>query len=105
MMLEIRPRRYLNIDELVVVHAFRGRGIGRKWMEEAKQWTLEPGIEEIELNVWERNPEATAFCEHRGTTAAQRRMKQDPRLPKYSQTSAVWIEIEGDSQCNEPSAC
>jgi ribosomal protein S18 acetylase RimI-like enzyme len=93
-----RPRRYLYVDELMVAGAFRGRGIGRQLMEAAAHWALERGIEEIELNVWERNLAAIAFYEHLGYTTVRRRMKRNLRHPKFSRTSDVWSDIEGDSE-------
>lgn len=69
-----RSRRYLYVDELMVAGAYRGRGIGRRLMEAAEGWARERGIEEIELNVWERNVGAIAFYEHLGYTAVRRRM-------------------------------
>ena len=67
-------------------------------MEEAEQWAREREIEEIELNVWERNLGAIAFYERLGYTTVQRRMKRNLRLLKFSQTSEVWSDIEGGSE-------
>jgi ribosomal protein S18 acetylase RimI-like enzyme len=96
-----RPRRYLYVDELMVAQAFRGRGIGRRLMEAAEHRALELGIEEIELNVWERNAGAIAFYEHLGYTTVRRRMVRNLGPPKFSQTSEVWSDTchtEGDSE-------
>ena len=69
-----QPRRYLYVDELMVAGTHRGRGIGRRLMEAAERQARELGIEEIELNVWERNAGAIAFYEHLGYTTVRRRM-------------------------------
>ncbi|MGD9316543.1 MAG: GNAT family N-acetyltransferase [Anaerolineae bacterium] len=93
-----RPRRYLYVDELVVAHALRCRGIGRALMDAAANWALERGIEEIELNVWERNLGAIAFYQHLGYTTVRRRLRQNLGFPKFGKTSEVLIETEGDSE-------
>jgi ribosomal protein S18 acetylase RimI-like enzyme len=93
-----RPRRYLYVDELMVAGAFRGRGIGRQLMEAAEGRAQELGIEEIELNVWERNLGAIAFYEHLGYTTVRRRMVRNVRPPNPSQGSEVWSDTEGDSE-------
>jgi ribosomal protein S18 acetylase RimI-like enzyme len=84
-----RPRCYVYVDELMVARVYRGRGIGRRLMEAAEGRAQELGIEEIELNVWERNLGAIAFYEHLGYTTVRRRMVRK---------SEVWGDTEGDSE-------
>jgi ribosomal protein S18 acetylase RimI-like enzyme len=93
-----RPRRYLYVDELMVAGTHRGQGIGRRLMEAAEGRARALGIEEIELNVWERNAGAIAFYEHLGYTTVRRRMVRAIRPPKFSQTSEVWNDTEGDAE-------
>jgi ribosomal protein S18 acetylase RimI-like enzyme len=93
-----RPRRYLYVDELMVAGTRRGHGIGRRLMEAAEGWARELGIEEIELNVWERNVGAIAFYEHLGYTTVRRRMVRKARPPKFGKTSEVWGDTEGDAE-------
>ena len=70
-----QPRRYGYIDEIAVTERYRGQGIGRLLMNEARTWALEQGILEIELHVWEVNQPAIAFYEKLGYKTVQRTMK------------------------------
>lgn len=68
-------RRYIYIDEIAVVAAHRGRGIGRALMERIHQWGRAQGIAEIELQVWERNDQAIGFYEKLGYQMWRRTMR------------------------------
>jgi len=68
------PRRYANVDSLVVKQGFRRRGIGRALMERAQAWAQAKGLDNIELHVWEFNQEAIAFYERLGYENLSRRM-------------------------------
>jgi ribosomal protein S18 acetylase RimI-like enzyme len=70
-----RPRRYAYINESAVAAAHRGKGIGRLLMERIHQWGREQGVEEIELQVWERNQRAICFYERLGYHMWRRTMR------------------------------
>jgi ribosomal protein S18 acetylase RimI-like enzyme len=68
------PRRYANVDSLVVKQSFRRLGIGQALMERAQAWAQAKGLDRIELHVWEFNQEAIAFYEQLGYETISRRM-------------------------------
>jgi ribosomal protein S18 acetylase RimI-like enzyme len=68
------PRRYGFVDTLAVMGPYRRAGIGRALMERAQQWTLDRGLAEIELSVWEFNAGAIAFYEDLGYRSTRRVM-------------------------------
>ena len=57
----LSPRRYAWIGDLVISKGFRRLGVGRSLVEKAHQWSLDKGITEIELDVYEFNKEAIIF--------------------------------------------
>jgi len=69
------PRRYGYVSELAVLQAYQGRGIGKALMQQAKQWSLEQGVNELELQVWEDNHRAVALYEKLGYQTIRRTMK------------------------------
>jgi ribosomal protein S18 acetylase RimI-like enzyme len=68
------PRRYANVDSLVVQQGFRRRGIGRALMERVQAWAQDKGLDHIELHVWDFNQEAIAFYQQLGYENLSRRM-------------------------------
>ena len=72
---ELNPRRYVYVDEIAVKLGFRGRGIGKQLMVRVHQWAIERGINEIELNVWEKNKLAIGFYERLGYQTLRRGMR------------------------------
>lgn len=68
------PRRYAYIDNLVVSHNYRHRGVGQALMAKAHQWTISKNVHEIELNVWEFNNQAIEFYEKLGYEVTSLRM-------------------------------
>ena len=56
----------LNVDQLVILERYRGKGLGKKLMDEAKKIAKENGCDRIELNCWLFNENALAMYEHIG---------------------------------------
>ena len=72
-----KPRRYAYIEELAVLKEYRGHGIGRRLMIKTHEWITAQGVKEVELFVWERNPNAIRFYEQLGYQMVRRGMKLD----------------------------
>ncbi|MBN1401540.1 MAG: GNAT family N-acetyltransferase, partial [Anaerolineae bacterium] len=70
----LRPRRYVEIENLAVSHAARRQGVGRALMEAVLAWARGQGAQQIELTVWEFNAGARAFYEALGYATASRRL-------------------------------
>jgi ribosomal protein S18 acetylase RimI-like enzyme len=70
-----RPRRFAYIDELSVAKRYRGQGLGRALMDAAHKFVLSQGIDEVELDVWERNAGAIAFYEKLGYAKLRLKMQ------------------------------
>jgi ribosomal protein S18 acetylase RimI-like enzyme len=68
------PRRWLAVDNVAVLNAYRRRGIGRALMQQAHTWAKDHHLAAIELTVWEFNEEALAFYEKLGYTTILRRL-------------------------------
>ena len=49
------------VDDLCVDEAARGKGIGRKLMEYARDYAAAQGCHNLTLHVWDGNPAARAF--------------------------------------------
>lgn len=52
------PRRYAVIDNIVVLNAYRGKGVGKMLIKKAHEWISNKEIKHIELHVWEFNQSA-----------------------------------------------
>lgn len=61
-----RHTKKLDVDQLVVKDGLRGKGIGKKLMEEAKKIATDNDCDRIELNCWNFNKNALAMYEHIG---------------------------------------
>ncbi len=72
-----QARKYAYLDELAVGAPYRGQGVGRLLMRQVHHWTLAHNVAEIELNVWENNPQAISFYEKLGYEATRRTMRFD----------------------------
>ncbi|HZU02045.1 MAG TPA: GNAT family N-acetyltransferase [Ktedonobacteraceae bacterium] len=72
----IVPRRFVQIEDLVVGESFRHQGVGQSLLERAAQWACEQGIAEVELGVWEFNTSARALYEHLGYRTTRRVMRK-----------------------------
>lgn len=62
----MKPHKILYIDDLCVDEKSRGKHIGQKLFEFAKEEAKRLGCYEITLNVWEGNESAKAFYEKMG---------------------------------------
>jgi len=69
------PRRYAWIGDLVVKKGFRRFGVGRYLLEKAHDWSLDKGLTQVELNVWEFNKEAIIFFKTLGYETIRRTMR------------------------------
>lgn len=67
------PRRWLVVNDLTVLNAYRRLGIGRELMQQAHAWAQAQSLAEVELTVWEFNEDAIAFYEELGYTTVMRR--------------------------------
>ena len=56
----------LDVDQLVILEQYRGKGLGKKLMDEAKKIAIDNGCDRIELNCWMFNKNALAMYEHIG---------------------------------------
>lgn len=54
------------VDDLCVDASARGKGIGRKLMEYARDYAAAQGCHNLTLHVWEGNPAAQAFYSSMG---------------------------------------
>jgi ribosomal protein S18 acetylase RimI-like enzyme len=68
------PRRAILIDNVVVSHAFRRRGIGEALLRRAHAWALAQGIDEVELSVAAFNTPARSLYEKLGYATVWHRM-------------------------------
>lgn len=56
----------LDVDQLVVLEQYRGKGLGKKLMDEVKKIAKENECDRIELNCWLFNENAINMYEHIG---------------------------------------
>ena len=56
----------LDVDQLVIFEQYRGKGLGKKLMDEAKKIAIDNDCDRIELNCWMFNENALAMYEHIG---------------------------------------
>jgi ribosomal protein S18 acetylase RimI-like enzyme len=70
----IRPRRFAQLDAIVVKAAYRGQSVGRLLMTQAEAYAKAQGAESIELGVYEFNRDAQDFYRGLGYTTFYRRM-------------------------------
>ena len=61
-------RECLYIDDLCVLDAYQGKGIGTKLYEEVVRYAKMRKCHAITLNVWEGNEDARAFYDKMGFT-------------------------------------
>lgn len=62
----LMPVKTLYIDDLCVDKDARGKGIGRKLFNYAKDYAIENGFYNVTLRVWNSNPGAMRFYESLG---------------------------------------
>jgi len=68
------PRRWLVVDNVAVLNAYRRMGVGRALMQQAHEWAQAQSLAEVELTVWEFNEDAFAFYEKLGYTTIVKRL-------------------------------
>ena len=56
----------LDVDQIIILEQYRGKGLGKKLMEEAKKIAKENECDRIELNCWLFNENAINMYEHIG---------------------------------------
>ena len=56
-----RKSRYLEIENLGVVHKFRSKGFGIKLVEHVEKWAYENGYQKIYVNSYINNKRAISF--------------------------------------------
>jgi ribosomal protein S18 acetylase RimI-like enzyme len=70
----VRPRRFAQLDAIVVKTAYRSQGVGHLLMAQADTYARAHGAESIELGVYEFNRDAQDFYRGLGYTTFCRRM-------------------------------
>jgi ribosomal protein S18 acetylase RimI-like enzyme len=70
----LSPRRFAQIESVVVTAAARRLGIARALLERAHRWAGEKDLDHVELNVYEFNRSAIALYERLGYTTFTRGM-------------------------------
>lgn len=71
-----RKHPHAHIGDVVVTSEQRRTGIGRLLMGAAHDWAKARGANEIDLNVWDVNRDATAFYESLGYQTTQHTMSK-----------------------------
>ena len=61
-----RHTKKLDVDQLVIMEQYRGKGLGKKLMEEVRNIALKNSCDRNELNCWLFNENALAMYEHIG---------------------------------------
>lgn len=56
----------LHVDQLIISENYRGKGLGKKLMDEVKNIALKNNCDRIELDCWMFNKSAIAMYEHIG---------------------------------------
>ncbi len=70
------PRRFAEIEVLMVQKSCRRQGIGRALMDRAHQWAADHGINQVELVVLDFNEDANRFYEELGYRSLNRRLRR-----------------------------
>lgn len=63
------PALFAHVDDLYVRPSWRGRGLGRRLLEEAERWAVGEGADHLQAGVLTLNEEGQAFWRRAGTTA------------------------------------
>ena len=56
----------MHVDQLIILQEYRGKGLGKKLMDEVKNIAIINNCERIELDCWLFNENALAMYEHIG---------------------------------------
>jgi ribosomal protein S18 acetylase RimI-like enzyme len=62
----LQPMRYAKVGSVCVREAERGKGIGRRLMEQAESWAVAQSAVDVRLNVWEFNRSALGLYRELG---------------------------------------
>jgi ribosomal protein S18 acetylase RimI-like enzyme len=73
----LNERKFGYIEEIIVSEPFRGKGIGKKLLDYAINDFQIKNINEIEIDVWEKNKIGLKFYEDQGFITIRRRMKKE----------------------------
>ncbi|RXJ72217.1 GNAT family N-acetyltransferase [Veronia nyctiphanis] len=71
------PKKYCDVNTIVVDHTFRKHGVGVALMEAVSSWASSQEVDRISLEVMEFNTEAMAFYEKLGFTTNSRYLTKD----------------------------
>jgi ribosomal protein S18 acetylase RimI-like enzyme len=93
------PRRFAEIDTLVVAANHRQQGIGRALVERAHAWAAAHGADEVRIVVYEFNQEALKFYERLGYETGRRTLWRTLQRDQVSHGSS---RKSVDHQCQEP---
>ena len=61
-----KQTKKIDVDQLVIIEQYRGKGLGKKLMDEVKNIGFRNNCDRIELNCWMFNENALAMYEHIG---------------------------------------
>lgn len=61
-----KHQKKLDVDQLIITKAYRGKGLGKKLMDEVKSIAIKNNCDRLELNCWMFNTNALAMYEHIG---------------------------------------
>ena len=61
-----RHTKKLDVDQLVIMEQYRGKGFGKKLMDKVKEIALKNNCGRVELNCWLFNENALSMYEHIG---------------------------------------
>ena len=59
-------KKFVFVNEIVVLEKFRGCGIGKKLMDAVEDYAKDFGAQNVQLEVWENNRSAISFYEKNG---------------------------------------
>ena len=68
-------QKWIYIDQIGVTKEFRGKGVGKKLIEAAKDYAKNHNINRIILNVWSVNENAKLFFRRQGFATCIERMR------------------------------
>jgi ribosomal protein S18 acetylase RimI-like enzyme len=72
----LKPRKYIQVDDLSVRSDYRKKGVGTLLMDKLEELAKNNKIYEMELNVWCFNKGAIKFYENKGYEAFTQKMRK-----------------------------
>lgn len=91
---EHNPRWGALLDNLHVIPAWQGRGVGRALMQASARWVQQQGNEGLYLWVYEENTAARAFYERVGGTRQEKTTVENPGGGQASVFRYVWPDVD-----------